>query len=70
MHRVGSRWVPVSNAYPGDRLEQLVDAILYLGPPAQLRAVALSEPTDEPYASELRRIRAIAMGNARPNYHL
>jgi hypothetical protein len=70
MHRVGSRWVPVSNAYPGDRLEQLVDAIFYLGPADLLKAVPLREPTDEPYASELRRIRAIAMGNARPNYHL
>jgi hypothetical protein len=64
MRRVGSRWVPVNNAYPGYRVERLVDAMLYLGPTAQLRAVPLSEPTDEPYAAELRRIRGIAVGNA------
>ncbi|MGA7356191.1 MAG: hypothetical protein WBW76_12255 [Candidatus Cybelea sp.] len=70
MRRVGSRWVPVDNAYPGYRVERLVDAILYLGPTARLRAVPLREPTDEPYATELRRIRAIAEGNPHPNYHL
>jgi hypothetical protein len=62
MRRVGSRWVPVDNAYPRDRLEQLVDAILYLGPQSDLRSVDAKEPTDQPYAAELQRIRAIAMG--------
>jgi hypothetical protein len=62
MRRVGSRWIPVDNAYPGDRLQQLVDAILYLGPQSDLRSVDAKEPTDQPYAAELQRIRAIAMG--------
>ncbi len=66
MRRVGSRWVPVSNAYPGHNLGQLFDAILYLGPPDKLRTIDLKEPTDEPYASELKRIRAIVVGTPSP----
>jgi hypothetical protein len=66
MHRVGSRWVPVTNAYPGHTLGQLFDAVLYLGPANKLRTIELKEPTDEPYATELKRIRSIAIGTPSP----
>lgn len=62
MRRVGSRWVPVDDAFPGHTLGQLFDAILYLGPANKLRTIELKEPTDQPYASELKRLRAIVMG--------
>lgn len=58
--------MPVDNAYPGHALGQLFDAILYLGPPKKLRTIELKEPTDEPYASGLKRIRAIVMGTPQP----
>jgi hypothetical protein len=51
MRRVGSRWIPVDDAYPGRTLGELFDAILYLGPATKLRTIVLKEPTDQPYAS-------------------
>lgn len=65
MRRVGSRWVPVTNAYPGHTLGQLFDAVLYLGPANRLRTIELKEPTDQPYAGELKRIRSIVIGTPR-----
>jgi hypothetical protein len=66
MRRVGARWVPVTNAYPGHTRGQLFDAILYLGPANKLRTIELKEPTDQPYAAELKRIRSIEMGTPPP----
>lgn len=66
MRRVGSHWVPVTNAYPGHTLGQLFDAVLYLGPANRLRTIELKEPTDQPYAGELKRIRSIAIGTPSP----
>lgn len=66
MRRVGSRWVPVDDAFPGHTLGQLFDAVLYLGPAKKLRTIDLKEPTDQPYASELKRLRTIVMGTPQP----
>jgi len=66
MRRVNGRWVPIIDAFPGKKLGQLVDAILYLGAEPTLRTADYKEPTDEPYASELKRMRAIAMGTPSP----
>ncbi len=66
MRREGARWVPVTDAYPGHTLGQLFDAILYLGPANKLRTIELKEPTDQPYATELKRIRSIVMGTPSP----
>ena len=66
MRRVGSRWVPVTNAYPGHTLGQLFDARLYLGPPNKLRTIDLKEPMDQPYATELKRIRSVVIGTPSP----
>jgi hypothetical protein len=66
MRRVGSRWVAVTNAYPGYTLGRLFDAILYLGPAEKLRTIELKEPTDQPYATELKRVRSIVMGTPSP----
>ncbi len=62
MRRVGSRWVPVDDAFPGHTLGELFDAILYLGLDKKLRTIEVKEPADQPYASELKRLRAIVMG--------
>ncbi|MBV9232606.1 MAG: hypothetical protein JO030_01075 [Candidatus Eremiobacteraeota bacterium] len=64
MLKVGSKWLSVKNEYPGNTLAQLFDAVLYLGPAQRLRTVELKEPTDQPYARELQRIRSLAMGSA------
>ena len=66
MRHVGSRWVPVDDAFPGHTLGQLFDAILYLGPANKLRTIEFKEPADQPYASELKRLRAIVMGTPQP----
>lgn len=66
MLHVGSRWIPVKNDFPGDTLGQLFDAVLYLGPLKSLQTIDLNEPTDQPYADELQRMRALAMGTPSP----
>ncbi len=61
MMRIGSRWVPVDNAYPGLKLEDLFDAALFLGPAKALQTVDLQEPTDPAYIHELNRLRHLLM---------
>jgi hypothetical protein len=62
MQRVGNKWVHVSNAFPGLKLENLFDACLFLGLPSALLTLDLKEPTDPGFAKELARRRAIMAG--------
>ncbi len=57
MHHVGNKWVPVTNAYPGWKLENLFDACLFFGLPPSLKSVDLQEPKDPAFAKELERRR-------------
>jgi hypothetical protein len=62
MLRVGNKWVHVTNAFPGLKLENLFDACLFLGLPSSLRTIDLKEPADPGFAKELARRRAIMSG--------
>lgn len=62
MRRVGNKWIHVSNAWPGLKLEDLFDGCLFLGLPGSLKTADLKEPTDPSFMKELARRRAIMSG--------
>ena len=62
LRRIGNKWFPVTNAFPGWKLENLFDACLFFGLPSSLKSVDYREPKDPAFSKELQRRRDVITG--------
>lgn len=66
IRRVGSDPSKLETPFPGLKLQDIIDAYLYLGPIASIQMVEFPRETGTPYARELERRRRLLGGGPTP----